>query len=49
MGSNLNGNYFSFYSSSTNWPIYGTSSKNKLYYNSPDGKISGKTMSQYGD
>ncbi|RNL53466.1 hypothetical protein [Pedobacter jejuensis] len=48
MGIDGNGKYFAFYDSSTNW-IYVLSSKNKLYYNSADGKISGKTMSQYGN
>jgi len=30
MGSDTKGKYFSFYDSSTNWPIYGASLKNKL-------------------
>ncbi|WP_316738543.1 hypothetical protein [Pedobacter aquatilis] len=48
MGTDSKGRYFSFYNSSTNWPIYGASKENKLYYNSNTGRISGKTMSQYG-
>ena len=48
MGTDAKGKYFQFMDSSTNWPSLGASESNRLYFNSVTGKISGKTMSQYG-
>ncbi|CAM3973049.1 hypothetical protein MUGA111182_19915 [Mucilaginibacter galii] len=48
MGSDTKGKYFQFMDNSTNHISLGASYNNRLYYNSSTGKISGKTMSQYG-
>ncbi|MBC6110742.1 hypothetical protein ACFOG5_16830 [Pedobacter fastidiosus] len=47
-GTDIKGKYFQFMDSSTNWPSLGASQNNKLYFDSVTGKITGKTMSQYG-
>lgn len=47
-GTDSKGKYFQFMDSSTNWPTLGASQSNKLYFDPLTGKITGKTMSQYG-
>lgn len=47
-GTDAKGKFLRFYDSSTNWVTLGTSSDNKLYFDSITGKVSGKTQSQYG-
>lgn len=48
MGADSKGKYFQFKDNSTSNISLGASYNNRLYYNSTTGRISGKTMSQYG-
>jgi hypothetical protein len=44
MGTDSNGKYFQFVDSATDNPSTGASWRNRLYYNSSTGKITGKTV-----
>ena len=46
-GSDENRNYFTFYDNATSNTESGTSENNKLYYDSKDGKITGKSQNRY--
>lgn len=49
MGSDSNGNYFTFFDSGSSFPSKGASSSNKLYYDSITGEIKGQTACTYSD
>lgn len=47
MGSDISGNYFTFYDNADNESIKGASAFNKMYYNSTSGLIQGNSMTDY--
>lgn len=49
MGSDINGNYFTFYDNASSLEIQGASSQNKLYYDSQTGLISGNSETNYAE